>query len=111
MLAIQTKDPQGLLAKIKAAAADESENGLVYWTIDEDGDFAFLPDDENAESEDVAFLRAVDTSEQILSFEVIWREDVEPERSVYAFYEAQFIAMLLESFPEDFEFVAARPLV
>lgn len=112
MIAIKTAQPAALLEKLRAAASDESENGLAFWYLDDDGDFGYLPDTDESDEpvEDEAWLRAVETREDQLTFEVIWPEGLTPDRGIYAFLQSQFIEMLLAVFPQDFEYAAAYPL-
>lgn len=109
MIAIKTAQPEALLEKLRRVASDESEEGLAYWYLDEEGDFGFLPDVEEP-VEDEGWIRPVEARDDQLVLEVIWPEGLTPDRGIHAFLQSQFIEMLLAVFPQDFEFAAAYPL-
>lgn len=111
MLVVTTSQPAALLEKLKELAADESEEGLAFWYVDDDGDFGYLPPDAEGEVEDQGWLRCIETQEDALIFETIWPEGLPPDAGVYGFLNSQFLEMLLAVFPQALDAVSVYPLV
>lgn len=99
---VYCRDPQGLLAEIKAAI----RNGTIdTWTVDTDGDFTHSP----SQWRNQAWFRPSVEMEKLV-FYIMGTKTKRMTKPVYGVYHGRFIEMLLTHFDLKFSQAVASAL-